>query len=82
MKMMWQGVLWHLQDDQEAKCQLCSTPLRALKDARHVLEWCDNATYMEIRTRLYEKSQEKTRNQEENKPGVMAPPLRGWVGGW
>ena len=21
-------------------------------------------------------------NQDENKPGVVAPPLRGWVGGW
>ena len=35
---------------------MCSD--KALEDVRHVLGWCDNDTYKEIRTRWYERLQD------------------------
>ena len=50
------GSLWWYHDKPLALCQACVE--KALKDVRHVLGWCGNETYKEIRTRWYERLQE------------------------
>ena len=47
------GALWWYHDKPLALCQMCSD--KALEDVRHVLGWCGNDTYKEIRTRWYER---------------------------
>ena len=53
------GALWWYHDKPLALCQLCS--YKALEDVRHVLGWCDNDTYKEIRTRWYERLRDSAR---------------------
>ena len=43
------GALWQYHDEPMALCQLRSD--QGLEDVRHVLGWCENDTYKEIRTR-------------------------------
>ena len=47
------GPLWWYYAEPTALCQLCSD--KALEYVRHVLGWCGNDTYKEIRTRWYER---------------------------
>ena len=49
--------MWYLHDDPKSWCRLC--PGQSVDDVRHVLGWCHNIIYKEIRTRWYERLRDR-----------------------